>query len=99
VVGERTHGLRYKCRKLLKKSPRERGMPGLSRLMYEYNVGDRVVIRIDPTYISTAPHRRYHGKVGTIIGRQGRAYLIEVYLGGKRKIIVTTKDHIRPFAG
>lgn len=98
VVGERTHGLRYKSRRILKKGPRERGMPGLSRLMHEYNVGDKVVIHIDPTFISTAPHRRYHGKVGTIVGKQGRAYLIEVFVGGKRKILVTTKDHIRLFA-
>ncbi|MCG2869683.1 MAG: 50S ribosomal protein L21e [Vulcanisaeta sp.] len=93
----RTHGLRYKSRKLLSKSPRERGRPGLSRWLYEYKIGDKVVIDIDPTYVSTAPHRRYQGKVGTIIGKRGKAYEIEVYLGDKRKIIITTPDHIKPF--
>ncbi|GEM_PF-25637 len=93
---KRTHGYRYKCRKLLSKSPRERGRPGLKRWMYEYAVGDKVVIDIDPTYVTTAPHRRYQGKVGTIIGKRGRAYVIEVYLGDKRKIVITTPDHIKP---
>ncbi len=92
----RTHGYRYKCRKLLRKHPRERGRPGLSRLMYEYKPGDYVHIDIDPTYIRTAPHRRYQGKTGVIIGKRGRAYLIEVYLGNKRKIIITTPEHIKP---
>ncbi|MEM4891865.1 MAG: 50S ribosomal protein L21e, partial [Pyrobaculum sp.] len=41
---KRTHGYRYKSRKILTKKPRERGMPGLSRLLYEYKEGDKVVI-------------------------------------------------------
>jgi len=93
---KRTHGFWYKSRKLRKKHPRERGMRGLSRLLYEYKVGDRVHIDIDPTYIETAPHRRYQGKTGIIIGKRGRAYLIEVYLGDKRKILITTPEHIKP---
>jgi len=71
-------------------------MRGFSRLLYEYKVGDRVHIDIDPTYIETAPHRRYQGKTGIVIGKRGRAYLIEVYLGDKRKIIITTPEHIKP---
>lgn len=96
-IVHRTHGLRYKSRKLLSKKPREKGRPGISRWLYEYNVGDKVVIDIDPTFITTAPHRRYQGKVGTIIGRRGKAYEIEIYVGGKRKVIITTPDHIVPF--
>ncbi|MEM0458429.1 MAG: 50S ribosomal protein L21e [Thermofilaceae archaeon] len=90
-------GYRNRSRKLLSKKPRERGRPGLSRLLYEYNIGDRVCIDICPNYISTAPHRRYQGKVGVIVGKRGRAYEIKIRVGGKEKIIVTTKDHIKPF--
>jgi large subunit ribosomal protein L21e len=96
---KRTHGYRYKSRKLLRKKPRERGMRGLSRLLYEYKPGDRVIIDIDPTFISTAPHRRYQGKVGVVIGVRGRAYIVETYLGNKKKIIITTADHLKPFQG
>ncbi len=93
---KRTHGYRFKCRKLLSKTPRERGRPGLMRWMIKYDVGDKVVIDVDPTNVETAPHRRYQGKVGTVIGKRGDAYLIEVYLGGKRKIVITTPNHIKP---
>ncbi len=96
---KRTHGYRYKTRKLLSKKPRERGMLGLSRLLYEYKPGDRVVIDIDPTFISTAPHRRYQGKVGVVVGVRGKAYVVETYLGDKKKIIITTADHLRPYQG
>lgn len=93
---KRTHGYRYKSRKLLRKSPRERGRPGLSRLLHRYEKGDVVHIDIDPTFIRTAPHRRYQGKTGVIIGKRGRAYLIEVFIGDKRKILITTPEHFKP---
>jgi len=96
---KRTHGYRYKSRRLLRKKPRERGVPGLSRLLYEYKPGDKVVIDIDPTFISTAPHRRYQGKVGVIVDVRGKAYIIETYLGDKKKTIITTADHLRPYQG
>ncbi|MFN7105004.1 MAG: 50S ribosomal protein L21e [Pyrobaculum sp.] len=96
---KRTHGYRYKSRKLLSKTPRERGPRGLSRLLYEYNPGDRVVVDIDPTYISTAPHRRYQGKVGVVVETRGRAYVIETYLGDKKKVVITTPEHLRPHQG
>jgi len=90
-------GYRNRSRKLLSKTPRERGRPGLSRLLYEYAVGDLVCIDICPNYISTAPHRRYQGKVGVVVGKRGRAYEIKVRIGNKEKLIITTKDHIKPF--
>lgn len=90
-------GYRSRSRKLLSKKPRERGRPGLSRQLYEYNIGDRVCIDICPNYISTAPHKRYQGKIGVIVGRRGRAYEIKIRVGGKEKTVVTTKDHIKPF--
>ncbi|ABL87756.1 LSU ribosomal protein L21E [Pyrobaculum islandicum DSM 4184] len=96
---KRTHGYRYKSRKLLRKKPRERGLSGLSRLLYEYKPGDRVVIDIDPTFVENAPHRRYQGKVGVVIGTRGRAYVIETYLGDKKKILVVTPEHLKPHQG
>ncbi len=90
-------GYRNRTRKLLRKTPRERGRPGLSRLLYEYKEGDLVCIDICPNYVETAPHRRYQGKIGTIVGVRGKAYLVSVKIGGKDKIIITTKDHLKPF--
>jgi len=92
-------GYRNRCRKLLRKHPRERGMQGLSRLMYRYEVGQLVHIDISPSRIETAPHRRYQGKVGVIIEKRGRAYVLEVKMGRKKKIVVTTPEHLKPYRG
>jgi large subunit ribosomal protein L21e len=93
---KRSKGLRSRSRSLLSKHPRERGMRGLSYLLFEYKVGDRVCFDIDPSSIRTAPHRRYHGLTGVIVGKRGKAYIIKTKLGDKRKIIITTPEHIKP---
>ncbi|MBS7605320.1 MAG: 50S ribosomal protein L21e [Nitrososphaerota archaeon] len=91
-----SHGYRRKTRALLSKSPRERGKSPLSRLLYDYKPGDKVVIEIDPSVHKGMPHRRYHGKVGVVVGRRGRAYEIEVTQGEAVKMIIVRPEHIKP---
>jgi len=89
-------GYRTRGRKLLRKHPRERGMQGLSRLLYKYKIGDKVSIDISPSRIETAPHRRYQGRTGTIIGVRGKAYIVKITIGRKDKFIITTPEHLKP---
>lgn len=92
-----SHGYRHRTRKLLKKGARERGaIPPLSQVLREYSIGDKVYIIPNPAIHDTLPHRRYIGRVGIVTGRRGRAYLVELYLGDKRKTIVTYPEHLRP---
>lgn len=90
-------GYRHRTRRLLRKDVRERGaVPKASVLLREYNVGDRVAIKIDPSFHYWAmPHRRYHGLTGVILGKRGSCYIVEVYLGDKRKTIFVSPVHIR----
>ena len=91
-------GYRHRTRKLLRKDVRERGaVPKVSVLLREYNVGDRVAIKIDPSFHYWGmPHRRYHGLTGTVVGRRGSCYIVEVYLGDKRKVLFVPPVHLRP---
>lgn len=90
-------GFRHRTRKVLRKNIREKGaIPPLSLLMIEYKPGDKVYIVPNPAIHEGMPHRRYIGKVGTVIGRRGRAYIVEVYLGNKRKEIIIVPEHLRP---
>ncbi len=92
-----SRGYRNRTRSLMRKHPRRRGYGGLSRLMYEYSIGDKVRIDISPENPSTAPHRRYQGRVGVISEKRGRAFVVTIRIGDKVKKIITTKDHIVPF--
>jgi len=90
-----SHGFRHKSRSLLtKKNPR-----GVSFLLYEYKVGERAVVKIDSRQHKSMPHRRYHGKVGTIreVGR--RTLTLDIKLGHKTKTLMTRLDHVKPFGG
>ena len=72
---------------------------GVSFLLREYNLGDRALIIIDPTQHKALPHRRYHGKVGTITAVGKRSITLDVKLGDKTKTLITRLDHIKPFGG
>jgi len=92
----KSKGLRSKTRTLLKKEPRERGKIGLSKLLHEYKSGDKVMIKVDSGVHKGMPHRRYFGKIGTIIDKRGRSYLIGVRQGEAIKEIIVRPAHIIP---
>jgi large subunit ribosomal protein L21e len=52
---------------------------------------------IDPRQHKGLPHRRYHGKVGTINKVGKRSVILGVKLGNKMKTLITRFDHIKPF--
>ncbi|MDH5794847.1 MAG: 50S ribosomal protein L21e [Candidatus Bathyarchaeota archaeon] len=91
----KSRGFRKKSRSLLKKKPRERGKIGLSRLLRGYEPGDKVVIKLDPSVHKGMPHRRYHGKVGVVVSKRGRAYEVNVAQGDSVKEIIVRPEHLR----
>ncbi len=92
-------GLRARTRKILRKHPRRRGLPPLSRIMYEYQVGEKALILLEPSVHKGMPHRRFHGKIGVIIEKRGRAYVLEVRDGNKIKKVIARPEHLRPIKG
>ena len=73
------------------------GPRGVSFMLRDYNVGDKALIIIDPSQHKSLPHRRYHGKVGTITEVGRRVVTLNVKLGEKTKTLITRLDHIKPF--
>jgi large subunit ribosomal protein L21e len=95
----KSKGYRAKTRRLLRKSPRERGKMRLSKLLHEYQPGNSVVIKIDSSVQKGMPHRRYHGKVGTVIGMRGKSYVVSVTQGDAVKEIIVRPEHLEPYKG
>jgi large subunit ribosomal protein L21e len=95
----KSKGYRAKTRRLLRKSPRERGKMQLSKLLHEYQPGNSVVIKIDPSVQKGMPHRRYHGRVGTIVGMRGKSYVVSVTQGDAIKEIIVRPEHLEPYKG
>jgi len=42
------------------------------------------------------PNRRYQGKTATVTGQRGRAYLLDMYDGNMKKMLIVRPQHLRP---
>ena len=91
----RSKGTRSKTRKILSKKHREKGLPPVTRVLQTFEEGEKAKIIIDPSVHKGAPHVRVYGLTGTIVRKQGRAYLVEVRAGKKMKTVIVGPEHLR----
>lgn len=91
----RSKGYRRRTRSLLRKSD----LGGLSRILRDYSVDQKVVIKIDATQVKGMPHRRFNGLVGRITEVGRRSLTIDVPVGDKIKTVVARKEHVAPLEG
>lgn len=94
-MARRSKGLRSKSRGKLTKHSRQLGLPPVSRSIQELPMGTKVAIILDPGVVKGQPHPRYHGRVGIVQERRGRAYVVEVRDGGSTKRIISRPEHLR----
>ncbi|MEM1518334.1 MAG: 50S ribosomal protein L21e [Nitrososphaerota archaeon] len=93
----RHSGFRARCRAMLTREVGERAGPKPEVYLSEIPIGSKVSIIIDPATHRGSPHRRYHGKIGEIVEKRGRGYIVAVKVGSKRKLLSLLPEHIRPF--
>jgi len=92
----KSKGYRKKTRALLRKKSRDKGKIGLSKILHEYEPGQKVVVKINPSVHKGMPHRRYHGKIGVVASKKGRAYVVGVAQGKAVKEITVRPEHLEP---
>jgi large subunit ribosomal protein L21e len=71
-------------------------MMPLGRLLREYAPGEKVNILIDSSTAKGQPHKRFHGKVGQVREKRGRAYVVMVKDGGLEKTLIVRPEHLVP---
>jgi large subunit ribosomal protein L21e len=97
-MGRRATGFRHKSRTLLTKNPRERGKTTLAKILHGYEAGEKVVVKIDSSVQRGIPHRRYQGRVGVIVSKRGRSYVVHVPQGDATKEIIVRPEHLAPYS-
>ncbi|MFH1787161.1 MAG: 50S ribosomal protein L21e [archaeon] len=97
MPGNKTAGPRYRSRNIMKKPVREKGLPPIGRFMEKYEVGDRVVIKVEPAVPEGMPFIKFNGKCGKVIEKRGRAYVVSFKDKDKRKSAICTPVHMRRF--
>ena len=88
-------GGRRRTRNVMQKRARDRGLSPITRAFQEFEVGDKASVSLDPSIHKGQPHVRFHGRTGTVVGRQGDAFVLDVRDGGKMKQIIVRPEHLK----
>ena len=83
----------------MRKPVRAKGKPKLTKFLYEYENGASVIIKIDSSQQKALPHRRFHGKIGQVIDKRGRGYIVRVAQGDSIREIIVRTEHLEPYKG
>lgn len=82
-------------RNKLKNKPRERGTSPPQRAVEQFEEGERVHLKIDPSVSDGRFHPRFNGHTGTVVGEQGEAFKVQITDDGKEKTLIATAAHLR----
>jgi len=93
---KRSKGTMVNTRQVFRKGPRYRGTPPVTRFLQEFEIGEKANIKIEPSSQKGQPHHRYHGRVGTIIAKQGDAFVVRVQEERIHKDLIIRPEHLKP---
>ena len=89
MVKDKNRGTRANTRASTRKSPRTKGMPNVNKYVQEFEIGQKVHIKIDSSVHEGMPFKRFWGKTGIVLGKQGKSYLVEASdMGAKKQVII-----------
>lgn len=91
----KSNGPRQGTRNKLKNEPREGGTSPPQRAVQEFDDGEAVHLKIDPSVPDGRFHPRFDGRTGTVVGEQGSAYKVEITDGGTTKTLIVTPAHLK----
>ena len=89
-----SNGPRQGTRNKLKNDARESGMSPPQQTTEQFENGQKVHLKIDPSVQKGQYHPRFAGQTGTVVGEQGEAYKVEVVDGGKEKTLIARPAHL-----
>jgi large subunit ribosomal protein L21e len=86
---------RSKTRHKFKKSPSMKGKISLTRFFQKAEMGDKVCLKAEPGYQNGIYHPRFHGLIGTLVGKKGRCYEVKIRDGGMEKVLIVHPVHFQ----
>mgnify|MGYP002760629596 CR=1 FL=1 len=90
-----SNGPREGTRNKLKNDARDRGASPPQRSVQEFDEGQRVHLKLDPSVPKGQFHPRFNGRTGTVVGKQGRAFKVEIKDGSVTKTLISAAAHLR----
>ncbi len=96
LMVRRSKGIMVSTRNIMRKKPRDRGNPPITKYLRKFEIGEKANIVIESSSQKGQPHRRYHGKVGTVIDKRGDAYIVRVQLDKSHRDLIIRPEHLKP---
>jgi len=90
-----SNGPRQGTRKKLSNDPRARGTSPPQRAIQQYEAGEKVHLKIDPSVHKGRFHPRFDGHTGEVVGKQGNAFKVQISDRGKAKTLIVSAAHMR----
>lgn len=94
-MSARKGGSRRGTRRTFRKHPRARGKVSLANYFAEFKIGERAVLKADPSVNNNLYHGRHHGRAGTITAKRGECYEIQIMDGNKQKMVIVHPVHLK----
>jgi large subunit ribosomal protein L21e len=90
-----SNGPREGTRNKLKNDARDRGASPPQRSVQQFDEGQKVHLKLDPSVPKGQFHPRFNGRTGTVVGEQGRAFKVEIEDGSVTKTLIAAAAHLR----
>ena len=94
-MAKRIGGNRRKTRHILSKHYKAKGKISLTKYFKEYDMGEKVILKAEPSIQKGMYFPRFHGKLGIIKKKRGECYEILVKDGKLEKNIIVHPIHLR----
>lgn len=92
---KRTGTGRRKTRSLFKKGINDKGKISIRNYLQKLDIGNLVLLKAEPAIQKGMYFRRFHGKIGKVVGKQGSNYKVQIKDGNKFKQVLVHPVHLR----
>ena len=89
-----SNGPKQGTRHKLQNDAREGGTSPPQRSVQQFDEGDTVHLKIDPSVEEGRYHPRFNGQTGTVVGSQGQAYKVRITDGDVEKMLISAPAHL-----
>ncbi len=70
---------------------------GVKTFIKKFDIGERAAI-VPVGSFRDIPHPRYKGKIATVVGMRGAAYIVEVNAVGSKRTLIVRAEHLQKLA-
>lgn len=89
---KKSKGFRSNTREKLKQKLTR---PAITKFLQDFSIGQNVVITLEPSSHKGMPFPRFKGKMGKVVGKRGKSYIVEIKDINESKKIISRPEHLK----